>query len=183
MPKSADHERDQGCHIARHVWTGSTINMTAQEVMNRYVPLLRELQPVARVPPIRVEVAIGKAGDLRKGPEGIFEEDQEDEQECDHEGEEEHTGALGEDKSLVRHGLCTFQTDGRFVEHWDDELFGRDCEEEDTTEDCQRLPKQLHPLGLLRSRIFQLITKSWAKYVIDVVVKSQIFGVGDSTKG
>ena len=43
--------------------------------------------PVARVPPVGVEVAIGEAGDFCECTEDIFENDEEGEVKCYHEGE------------------------------------------------------------------------------------------------
>ncbi len=55
--------------------------------MHGDIPLARELQPVAAVPPVSVEVPVGKAGDFGKGAEHVFKDDEEDKQEGDHEGE------------------------------------------------------------------------------------------------
>jgi len=64
--------------------------MTAEEVVNWDIPLSRKLEPVGRVPPVRVEMSICEAGDLGEGAKKVFEDDQEDEQKHDHEGKEEH---------------------------------------------------------------------------------------------
>lgn len=52
--------------------------MPLQEPVHRYVPLARELEPVSRIPPVRVEVAVGEAGDFCKGTEDVFEDDEKD---------------------------------------------------------------------------------------------------------
>lgn len=66
--------------------------------MHGDVPLPTELEPVARVPPVAVEMPVGEAGDLREGAEDILEGDEEDEQERYHEREEEKRNALRKDE-------------------------------------------------------------------------------------
>ena len=127
MPKSTNHKRDESRHIARDMRPRGTINMAAQEVVNGDIPLPRELEPVAGIPPVGVEVAVGEAGDFGKGAKDVFEDDEEDEEEGDHEGEEEHADAFGEDEAFVRHALGAFETGGGFAEDGDDEFFACDC--------------------------------------------------------
>ena len=40
---------------------------TKEEGVHGRVPVSRELAPVGRVPPVRVEAAIGEEGELREG--------------------------------------------------------------------------------------------------------------------
>ena len=71
--------------------------MPLQKIVDGYIPLPREFEPVARVPPIVVEVAIGEPGHLREGTEEVFEDDEEDQEEDDHEGKQEGAYSFAED--------------------------------------------------------------------------------------
>ena len=46
---------------------GGMICETKEEGVHGRVPVSRELAPVGRVPPVRVEAAIGEEGELREG--------------------------------------------------------------------------------------------------------------------
>jgi hypothetical protein len=61
--------------------------MPPEEMMNGYIPLPRKLQPVAGIPPIGIEMAVGETCDLRKGTEEILENYKEDEEERYHKRE------------------------------------------------------------------------------------------------
>ena len=100
MPKRTHEESDQRRHIFADMHAARAVNMTSQEVMDGDVPFSRKLQPVAAIPPIRVEMAVREASDLRKSPEHILEYDEEDKQEHEHEGEKEHTACFRKDKPL-----------------------------------------------------------------------------------
>lgn len=91
--------------------------MTTEEVMHRLVPLARELEPVAAIPPVCVELAIRKAygksdttsrnwimsltRELCEGTQDVLKDDQEDQQKSDHEREKQTTNGLGYDQSKV----------------------------------------------------------------------------------
>lgn len=49
------------------------VDVASKEVVDRYVPLPAEFKPIARVPPVRVEVSVCKARYLRKGAEDVLE--------------------------------------------------------------------------------------------------------------
>jgi len=91
--------------------------------------------PVTGVPPVGVEVAVGKAGDFGEGAEDVFEDDEEDEEQGDHEGEEEHADALGEDEARFGEAFDAFQPQSRLVQDGHDELFAGDHQQEDAAED------------------------------------------------
>lgn len=76
--------------------------MTAEEAVNGDIPLPREFHPVSRVPPVRVEVAIGEASDFGKGAEDVFKDDEEDEEEGEHEWEKKPRDGLGKDESRLK---------------------------------------------------------------------------------
>lgn len=67
---------------------------------------------------------------LCKGTEEIFEDDQEDQQERNHEGEEQSADRLSEDKTALLPVVLVFQTHGRLIEYRDDELLGGDSKQE-----------------------------------------------------
>lgn len=75
--------------------------MSAEEVVDRNIPLAAELEPVAGIPPVRVEMSICKAGDLGKRAQDVLPDDEEHEQEGDHEWEEHQAGCFGQDESFV----------------------------------------------------------------------------------
>ena len=45
VSERTDEERDQGCHVARHVWSRSPIDMATKEVVDRNVPFAGKLKP------------------------------------------------------------------------------------------------------------------------------------------
>jgi hypothetical protein len=50
--------------------------------------------PIARIPPVGIEMAICKASDFCKGTKNIFEDDQEDKEKGDHERKQKHADRL-----------------------------------------------------------------------------------------
>lgn len=68
--------------------SGCRIDVSSEEVMHRDIPFSRELEPITGVPPVGVEVPVGEAGYLRESAKKIFEDDEEDEQEGNHEREQ-----------------------------------------------------------------------------------------------
>lgn len=61
--------------------------------------------PVARVPPVRVEMAVCETGDFCKSAEDVLEDDQEDEQEGDHERKQKHADGFCQDERFLREAL------------------------------------------------------------------------------
>ena len=45
MSEGTNKERDQGCYVSRDVRSGSPVDMAAEEVMYRNVPLAGKLEP------------------------------------------------------------------------------------------------------------------------------------------
>lgn len=78
MPDGGDEEGNDSGREAANMRSASAIYVTTEEAVDRNVPLAREFHPVGRVPPVRVEVAIGKVGELCKSTEGVLKDDQED---------------------------------------------------------------------------------------------------------
>ena len=62
--------------------------------MHGDVPFPTEFEPVARIPPVAVEMPIGEAGDFCKGAQDIFKDDQENKQERNHEREQKQGNTL-----------------------------------------------------------------------------------------
>lgn len=98
MADGRDEEGDDGGVGAADVRPGGAVDVAPQEAVDGYVPLAAELHPVGAVPPVAVEVAVGEAGDLGEGAQDVLEDDEEDEQECQHEGEEQPGYRLGQDE-------------------------------------------------------------------------------------
>jgi len=71
------------------MWSAGTIDMALQEPMNGDVPLSRKIQPVGRVPPVGIEVPIGKTGNFGEGAKDIFKDNKKHEEKRHHEREEE----------------------------------------------------------------------------------------------
>lgn len=81
------------------------VNVAPEEIVDGDIPFAAEFEPVAAVPPVFVERAVGKAGELSECAADVLEDDEEDEQEGDHEWEEESAYRLGEDQAAL--GECT----------------------------------------------------------------------------
>ena len=60
MRQSTDEESDNGSRRTRELATRSRVDVTTEEVVNGNVPFTRELEPIAAVPPISVEMTVGK---------------------------------------------------------------------------------------------------------------------------
>lgn len=71
------------------MWSAGTIDMALQEPMHGDVPLSREIKPVGRVPPVGIEVPIGKTGNFGEGAKDIFKDNKKHEEKSHHEREEE----------------------------------------------------------------------------------------------
>lgn len=155
------------------------VHVPTEEVVHGDVPLAGELEPVQRVPPVGVELAVGEAGDFRKGAEGVLEDDKEDEQEGDHEGEEEARDGLGEDEGFVEPVGCFLQAEVGLVEDGDDELFARDDHEKDAAEDGEDFVEELEVVAAAIPWVFEFVAERWAQEVVEEVVHRQVGGIGD----
>lgn len=111
--------------------------MSAEEVMDGNIPLSRELQPIRRIPPVRIEVAVCETSDFSEGAKHVLEDHQEDKQEGYHEGEEQHGYAFCEDEGYFGEVGRGFNSDGGFSHDGEDELFGSYGEEEDYAKYCE----------------------------------------------
>ena len=127
MQESRDEESDDGSKRPAQMAPRGTIDMPPEEVVNGDVPLARELQPVAAIPPIGVEVAVGEARDLGEGAEDVLEDDEEGEEEGHHEGEEEARYRFREDEGPLRVDWRCGHAGCRVGEHGEDELLRSQC--------------------------------------------------------
>ncbi|KAJ8107181.1 hypothetical protein OPT61_g9042 [Boeremia exigua] len=106
----------------REVRFRRAVDVAPEEVVHGDVPLAREFEPVAGIPPVGVELAVceawresvfldkwggvglgweGLTRYLGKGAEDVLEDNEEGEQEGDHEGEEETADGLAQDQGKV----------------------------------------------------------------------------------
>jgi len=81
MANGANEEGDDGRISLANVGSAGWIDMATQEAVDRHIPLARKLHPVGAVPPVAVEMAVGKARHLGACPKYILEDDEEDEEE------------------------------------------------------------------------------------------------------
>lgn len=88
--------------------------MSLQKSMNGNIPLAGKLEPVGRVPPVRVEVTVGETSEFGEGAENVFEDHEEDEEEGDHEGEEEEGDGFEHDEDAFEESEGDFEAEGRF---------------------------------------------------------------------
>jgi hypothetical protein len=72
--KRRDQERQEHGERTRHVCAADAVNVALEEAVDGNVPLTRELKPVCAVPPVRIEVAVGEAGDLGESSKDVFED-------------------------------------------------------------------------------------------------------------
>ena len=152
-------------------------------MVNGDVPLAAKLEPIAAIPPVGVEVAVGEAGQLGKGAEHVLEDDQEDEQEADHEREQQHRDCLGEHESAVQVRCRGFVEAQRgLVQRGDDELFARDGEEEDAAEDGKGLVEDFEPVCRLGAGILEFVAEGWAEEEVGEVGVGQVLRVGDTSQ-
>lgn len=61
MGEGGDEEGDDGGEGPREVVLGRAVDVPPEEVVDGYVPLAGEFEPVARVPPVGVELAVREA--------------------------------------------------------------------------------------------------------------------------
>lgn len=71
MREGADQEGGEGGEGPGERVSGGGVDVAAEEVVDGDVPFAGELQPVARVPPVGVELAVCETwGDIRKSEQG-----------------------------------------------------------------------------------------------------------------
>jgi len=175
--------RDQEGHDHGQLGAGKTArgeeDVALEEVVHGDVPFAAELEPVLAVPPVGIEVAVGEAGELGEGAEGILPDDEESEEEFDHEGEEHEGDGLGEDEGFVRHVICLFEADGGVGEDGGDEFFGDDGHEEDAAKDGEGFPEDLAPADAWGAWVFEFVAEGRAENVVGEVVEGEVLGEGD----
>lgn len=157
VAEGTDQECNGHGHRSGDICFGGEKHVAAQEMVDGNVPLAAELEPIAAVPPIRVEVAIGETGDFGKGPENVLPDDEENQQKGDHEGEEEHGDGLGQNEGSVGQGVDQSQADGGIGQDRGNELFADGDHEKDAAKDGESLVKELEPPNVRGSGIFELV--------------------------
>ena len=178
------HSADEECNPCRDRSTEldaarSDVNVPPEEVVHGDVPLPTEFQPIQRVPPVGVELAVRELRYFREGAEDVLEDYEEDEQEDDHEGEEEAGDGLREDQAAVDPGGCLLQPHARFVEDGNDEFFRRYCHQEDAAEDCEGFVEELEVASARCAWVLQFVAKGWAEEVVGEVGDREVLWVGD----
>ena len=157
--------------------------MPSEKVVHWYVPLPTELKPVTRVPPVAVKMTVGKAGDLREGAQNVLEDDEENEQKCDHEGEEEEGYTFREDEKCFGFGTDIVEAERGVVEDRHDELFASNGEKEDAAKHSEGLPEELEVLRSFGAGVFELVAEGRAKDVVGVIGEGQVLWVCNGAKG
>lgn len=152
-------------------------------MMDGDIPFPTEFKPVAGVPPIAVEMAVGEACDFGKGAEDVLEDDKEDEEEGNHEGEEKERDGFGEDEQGFGCGGDVVEAEGSVVQDGDDKFLAGDCEEEDAAEDGEGFPEELERLERCGAWVFELVAEGWNEDVVAVVGPGEVLRVGDLTEG
>lgn len=123
MGESRNQKGDQSGYRPRYYRSRCRVDVSLQEEMHWAIPLPAEFEPVRRVPPIRVEVTVGKASDLREGTKQILKDDQEDQQEGDHERKQQLAHRLGKDETLFKSAsVGTIELDSAFIQYGKDEV-------------------------------------------------------------
>lgn len=184
MADGADEEGEDGGVGAAVAGPRGAVDVAAEEAVDGHVPLAAELHPVGAVPPVGVEVAVGKVRHLGKGAEDVLEDDEEDEEEGQHEGEEEPRDGLGEEEEALAPRESALMEPGRGrLQDGQDELLRDDGEEEDAAEDGHDLGDEVLPVDALGAGILDLIAQGRAEEEVDVVGPCQVLGVGDVAHG
>lgn len=75
------------------------------------------------------------------------------------------------------------ETCGGVDEDGEDELFGNDGEEEDTSEDGEDFVAELVRADAGGTRVFEFVAEGGAEEVVEVVGPGQVFGVGNAAEG
>ena len=180
MRHSADEECNPRRHRSAQFHTArSDVNVPPEEVVDGDIPLATEFQPVQRVPPVGVELAVRELGDFGEGAEDVLEDYEEDEQEDDHEGEEQAGDCLREDQAAVDPGGGAFEADPRFVEDGDDEFFRRYCHQEDAAEDCEGFVEEFEVASARCAWVLQFVAEGWTEEVVNEIGDGEVLWVGD----
>lgn len=157
------------------------VDVTLQEVVDGDVPGAREGQPVAAVPPVGVEAAVGEARRLREEVQHVLEDHQEHQQERRHEREEQPRDRLRQDERPVRvRGARRVECRVRFGQHRDDEVLARHRQQKDAAEDGERLVEELCRVDGLGARIFDLVAQRRAEEEVGEVEIGQVRRVRDA---
>lgn len=183
MADSRDEEGDERRHALADMRSGSAVHVAPEERVNGDIPLARELHPIRRVPPVGVEVAVAEAGDLCEGAKDVLEDDEEDEEEGEHEGEEEPGDGLGEGEKGLRSGGRAVETEACIGQNGQDELLGDNGEEKDATESGDDFGVEGGPVDAFGARVLDFIAEGRAEEVVNVVVPSEVRGVGHVAHG
>jgi hypothetical protein len=61
VPDGTDEECDKGRHGTSNMRSRGAVDVASEEVVDGDVPLTRKLEPIGTVPPVGVEVSVGKA--------------------------------------------------------------------------------------------------------------------------
>ena len=178
-------KRDDGRHGLSHKRSRGAVDVSPQEAIDGHVPLARKLHPVRAVPPVRVEMAVGEAGDFSERPQNVLEDDEEDEQERQHEGEQHPAYRLRQHQQGLQHGgrrprlelRLRVQQDGVY------ELFRRDGQEEYAAKGGHDLGSEGGPVYECGAGIFELVAEGRAEEVVTVVSPSQVARVGRVAHG
>lgn len=157
--------------------------MPPEKMMHGNIPLPAKLQPVTAIPPIAVEMSIRETCDFCESAEHVFEDDEEDEEEGDHEGEEEEGDGFREDQEGFGCGVDVVEAEGSVVEDWHDEFFAGDGKEEDAAEDGKGFPEELEVVDAFGAGVFEFVAESWAEHVVYAVAEGEVLWVGDLAKG
>lgn len=187
MQGGTDKERDGERGPSRQVVPArSLVDVAQQEVVDGQVPPAGELEPVARVPPVGVELAVGKAGDLRERVEDELPEDEPGEEEEGREGEHDVDGGCVEEDAEVVPALagadgfdaCRSELIAGLSEGRDDEFFGQVRHYEDASKHGERIEKYSGPPYLPRRPwILELVAQRRAQQVIHVVGQRQVLRI------
>lgn len=111
------------------------VNKTVQSAHSQSLDL-----PVARIPPVCIEMAISEPCQLCERAKYIFEDYEENKQEDDHEGKEEHADGFGKDESLVGDVGENAELGAGLCQHGDDELLASQGEQENAAKYGSSLP-------------------------------------------
>lgn len=127
-------------------------------------------------------MAIGEASELGKSAANIFEYNEKDQKESNHERKEKCTDGFCQDETNLGMGMQSLQSKCGVVEHGKDEFLSGNDQEKDTAEDGKSLPEQLHETNLFCTGIFELVAKRRTEKVVDKVADCHIFRVRDVTE-
>lgn len=183
VANGADQEGDDGGKAAADLGLGGGVNVPAQERVDGHVPLPRELHPVGAVPPVGVEVAVGKVGDLGKGAQNVLEDDEEDEEKGQHEGEQQPGDGLGKDEQGLGGRRDRVEAPAGLLQHGQDELLRDDGQQEDAAKGGDDLGNERGPVNGRGARVLELVAQRRAEQVVSVVGPGEVARVRDVANG